>query len=127
MGLEKFCNIKCRVSGLKPDATVLVATTRALKMHGGGPDVTPGKPLDETYTSENLPILEKGCENLVKHIQNAHKFGIKVIVAVNQFALVSVDETETILTDSVQHRYRSRVGARQICGSTCRCGCRCRE
>ncbi|KAJ7452407.1 C-1-tetrahydrofolate synthase [Mycena galericulata] len=86
MGMEKFCNIKCRVSGLKPDATVIVATTRALKMHGGGPDVTPGKPLHATYTKEDLVTLKEGCKNLVKHIQNSRKFGVKVIVAINQFA-----------------------------------------
>ncbi|KAF8894620.1 formate--tetrahydrofolate ligase-domain-containing protein [Infundibulicybe gibba] len=86
MGMEKFCNIKCRVSGLTPDATVIVATTRALKMHGGGPDVTPGKPLHDTYTKEDLVTLKEGCKNLVKHIQNSRKFGIKVIVAINQFA-----------------------------------------
>ena len=86
MGMEKFCNIKCRTSGLKPDATVIVATTRALKMHGGGPDVAPGKPLHETYTKEDLVTLKEGCKNLVKHIHNCRKFGIKVIVAINQFA-----------------------------------------
>ncbi|KAF8798028.1 FTHFS-domain-containing protein [Phlegmacium glaucopus] len=86
MGMEKFCNIKCRVSGLKPDATVIVATTRALKMHGGGPDVTPGKPLHDTYTKEDLVTLKEGCKNLQKHIANSRKFGIKVIVAINQFA-----------------------------------------
>ncbi|KAK7467150.1 tetrahydrofolate synthase [Stygiomarasmius scandens] len=86
MGMEKFCNIKCRVSGLTPDATVIVATTRALKMHGGGPDVTPGKPLHDTYTKEDLVTLKEGCKNLVQHIKNSRKFGIKVIVAINQFA-----------------------------------------
>lgn len=90
MGMEKFCNIKCRVSGLTPNATVIVATTRALKMHGGGPDVTPGKPLHETYTSENLVTLKEGCKNLIKHIHNCRKFGIKVIVAINQFAYVDL-------------------------------------
>jgi methylenetetrahydrofolate dehydrogenase (NADP+)/methenyltetrahydrofolate cyclohydrolase/formyltetrahydrofolate synthetase len=90
MGMEKFCNIKCRVSGLTPNATVIVATTRALKMHGGGPDVTPGKPLHSTYTSENLVTLKEGCKNLIKHIQNCRKFGIKVIVAINQFAYVTI-------------------------------------
>lgn len=85
IGMEKFCNIKCRISGLNPNAVVLVATIRALKMHGGGPEVTPGKPLSEVYTKENLDILEKGCTNLVRHIQNSKKFGIKVIVAINRF------------------------------------------
>jgi len=88
MGMEKFCNIKCRVSGLKPDAAVIVATTRALKMHGGGPDVTPGKPLHDTYTREDLVILEAGCKNMVKHIQNCRKFGVKVVVAINRFSYV---------------------------------------
>ncbi|CAG8774356.1 11214_t:CDS:2, partial [Acaulospora colombiana] len=71
MGMEKFCNIKCRVSGLTPDAVVIVATTRALKMHGGGPEVTPGKPLADTYLKEDLDCLGKGIQNLEKHIQNA--------------------------------------------------------
>jgi formyltetrahydrofolate synthetase len=60
-GMEKFFNIKCRVSGLVPDCVVMVATVRALKMHGGGPKVVPGKPLDPAYTEENLELLEKGC------------------------------------------------------------------
>jgi methylenetetrahydrofolate dehydrogenase (NADP+) / methenyltetrahydrofolate cyclohydrolase / formyltetrahydrofolate synthetase len=86
MGLEKFANIKCRISGLKPDAAIIVATTRALKMHGGGPDVTPGKPIPDTYLKEDLVILKEGCKNLRQHITNARKFGLKVIVAINQFA-----------------------------------------
>jgi methylenetetrahydrofolate dehydrogenase (NADP+)/methenyltetrahydrofolate cyclohydrolase/formyltetrahydrofolate synthetase len=85
MGMEKFCNIKCRVSGLTPDAVVIVATTRALKMHGGGPEVTPGKALHETYTQENLDILREGCKNLIKHIENSKKFGLKVLVGINKF------------------------------------------
>jgi methylenetetrahydrofolate dehydrogenase (NADP+)/methenyltetrahydrofolate cyclohydrolase/formyltetrahydrofolate synthetase len=64
MCMEKFCNIKCQVSGLKPDTVVIVATTWALNMHGGGPDVTPRKPLHETYTKENLAILGEGCKIL---------------------------------------------------------------
>ena len=86
--MEKFCNIKCRASGLEPNAVVLVATVRALKMHGGGPDVTPGKPLSEIYLKENLEVLEAGCSNLRKHIENARKMGVKVIVAVNRFSYV---------------------------------------
>jgi methylenetetrahydrofolate dehydrogenase (NADP+)/methenyltetrahydrofolate cyclohydrolase/formyltetrahydrofolate synthetase len=93
MGMEKFCNIKCRVSGLTPDAVVIVATTRALKMHGGGPEVTPGKPLHDTYLKENLVILEEGTKNLAKHIQNATKFGLKVIVGINRFTYVYSEET----------------------------------
>jgi len=82
----EFCNIKCRESGLKPNAVVIVATVRALKMHGGGPAVTPGKPLADVYQKEDLELLEKGCANLGKHIENAKKFGLKVVVAVNQFS-----------------------------------------
>ena len=85
MGFEKFCNIKCRYSGLKPDGAVLVATVRALKMHGGGPKVVAGQPLAHAYTQENLELLEKGCSNLIRHIQNARSFGIPVVVGVNRF------------------------------------------
>src|SRR6202789_3293330 len=69
MGMEKFCNIKCRYSGLKPDGAVLVATIRALKMHGGGAKVVAGKPLAHEYTAENLELLEKGCSNLIRLIE----------------------------------------------------------
>ncbi|HLH42507.1 MAG TPA: formate--tetrahydrofolate ligase [Bryobacteraceae bacterium] len=85
MGMEKFCNIKCRYSGLKPDAVVLVATIRALKMHGGGPKVVAGQPLAHAYTEENLELLEKGCSNLVRLIGNARAFGLPVVVAINRF------------------------------------------
>lgn len=79
-------DIKCRYSGLKPDCVVLVATVRALKMHGGGPKVTPGKPLDKAYTDENLELLRAGLPNLLRHVANAKKFGVPVVVAVNNFA-----------------------------------------
>jgi len=85
MGMEKFLDIKCRYSGLTPDCVVLVATVRALKMHGGGPKVVAGKPLDFAYISENLPLLEKGCANMVAHIENIRRYGVPVVVAVNQF------------------------------------------
>jgi methylenetetrahydrofolate dehydrogenase (NADP+)/methenyltetrahydrofolate cyclohydrolase/formyltetrahydrofolate synthetase len=85
IGMEKFFNIKCRYSGLIPNAVVLVATVRALKMHGGGPKVTPGQPLDRAYTEENLDLLEAGLGNLGAHIKNALGFGIPVVVAVNSF------------------------------------------
>src|SRR5271163_4289887 len=85
MGMEKFFNIKCRYSGLVPDCVVLVATIRALKMHGGGPRVVAGQPLAHVYTQENLDLLEKGCSNLVRMIGNARTFGIPVVVAVNRF------------------------------------------
>ena len=85
MGMEKFFNIKCRYSGLTPDCVVLVATIRALKMHGGGPKVVAGKPLAHEYTNENLLLLEKGCSNLIRHIENARSYGIPVVVAINKF------------------------------------------
>src|SRR5512133_529410 len=86
MGMEKFFDIKCRVSGLVPDAVVRVATVRALKMHGGGPKVVAGKPLDTAYTDENLDLLKAGLPNMIHHIKTARKFGVPVVVAVNSFA-----------------------------------------
>lgn len=91
IGMEKFFNIKCRYSGLIPNAVVLVATVRALKMHGGGPKVSPGAPMDKAYTEENLELLEAGLGNLGVHIKNALGFGIPVVVAVNGFK----DDTES--------------------------------
>ena len=85
IGMEKFFDIKCRTSGLVPDCVVLVATIRALKMHGGGPRVIPGRPLDKAYTDENVALLEKGMANMVAHIRNAKRFGVPVVVAVNKF------------------------------------------
>ncbi|MDJ0662998.1 MAG: formate--tetrahydrofolate ligase [Acidimicrobiia bacterium] len=85
IGMEKFFNIKCRASGLVPDAVVLVATIRALKMHGGGPRVIPGRRLDAAYTEENLELLEAGLPNLLAHIRNAELFGMPVVVAINAF------------------------------------------
>ncbi|GME32625.1 C-1-tetrahydrofolate synthase [Neofusicoccum parvum] len=85
MGGERFFNIKCRSSGLVPDVVVIVATVRALKVHGGGPDITPGAQLPEVYRTENVEVLRKGCVNLKKHISNAKQFGVPVVVAINQF------------------------------------------
>ena len=86
LGLEKFFDIKCRVSGLMPDAVVLVATVRALKMHGDGPRVQAGKPLDAVYLQENLELLQRGLPNLLQHLRIVHRFGLPVVVAVNGFA-----------------------------------------
>ncbi|MHC4457190.1 MAG: formate--tetrahydrofolate ligase [Planctomycetota bacterium] len=85
IGFEKFWNLKCRMSGLVPNAIVIVATVRALKMHGGGPVVKPGIPLSEEYTSENLGLVEKGCENLVAHIETVKKSGVRPVVCINSF------------------------------------------
>ncbi|XP_034018166.1 monofunctional C1-tetrahydrofolate synthase, mitochondrial [Thalassophryne amazonica] len=86
IGMEKFFNIKCRASGLRPNAVVLVATVRALKMHGGGPHVSAGAPLPREYIDENLTLVAGGCHtNLRKQIQIAHLFGVPVVVALNVF------------------------------------------
>jgi methylenetetrahydrofolate dehydrogenase (NADP+)/methenyltetrahydrofolate cyclohydrolase/formyltetrahydrofolate synthetase len=102
IGMEKFCNIKTRISGLRPNAVVLVATIRALKMHGGGPTVSPGKPLDPVYSTENLELLEKGCANLGKHIENAKKFGLKVVVAINKFVFDTEAEMKLVQDFALQ-------------------------
>ncbi len=85
IGFEKFWNLKCRMSGLVPNAIVIVATVRALKMHGGGPAVKPGIPLSAEYTSENLELVEKGCENLIAHIETVKKSGVRPVVCINSF------------------------------------------
>jgi len=96
IGMEKFFNIKCRYSGLVPNVVVLVATVRALKMHGGGPKVTAGAPLDPAYVTENLELLEAGLCNLEAHIENALKFGIPTVVAVNSFKDDTPAEVELV-------------------------------
>jgi methylenetetrahydrofolate dehydrogenase (NADP+)/methenyltetrahydrofolate cyclohydrolase/formyltetrahydrofolate synthetase len=93
-GMEKFFDIKCRVSGLIPNCVVIVSTVRALKMHGGGPKVVPGRDLHEAYTKENLELLEKGGVNLAANIKIALKFGIPVVVAVNAFTTDTDRELE---------------------------------
>jgi len=96
IGMEKFMDIKCRYSGLIPNAVVIVATIRALKMHGGGPKVVAGRPLDKAYTEENLALLEKGMGNLLKHIENAKLFGLPVVVAINSFKYDTKDEVALV-------------------------------
>ncbi|KAG6933275.1 methylenetetrahydrofolate dehydrogenase, cyclohydrolase and formyltetrahydrofolate synthetase 1, partial [Chelydra serpentina] len=97
IGMEKFFNIKCRYSGLRPHVVVLVATVRALKMHGGGPTVTAGVPLPKEYTEENLQLLKIGCSNLGKQIQNARTFGTPVVVAVNAFKSDTEAELQLVI------------------------------
>ena len=96
IGFEKFWNLKCRFSGLKPDAVVIVATVRALKMHGGGPAVKPGLPLDEAYCTENLPLVEKGCDNLIAHIETVKKSGVRPVVCINSFHTDTKNEIDLI-------------------------------
>uniref|UniRef100_A0A914X3W4 C-1-tetrahydrofolate synthase, cytoplasmic n=1 Tax=Plectus sambesii TaxID=2011161 RepID=A0A914X3W4_9BILA len=104
IGMEKFFNIKCRYSGLTPNAVVLVATVRALKMHGGGPPVTPGAPLNAAYLNENLELLGKGCDsNLRKQIENANKFGVPVVVGLNRFSSDSPAELDLVVKKAVEY------------------------
>jgi formate--tetrahydrofolate ligase len=92
IGFEKFWNVKCRLSGLTPHVSVLVSTIRALKMHGGGPTVVPGRPLPDEYTKENLSLVEKGCANMVHLIGVIKKAGINPVVCVNAFHTDTKDE-----------------------------------
>ncbi|KAJ0987319.1 hypothetical protein J5N97_005675 [Dioscorea zingiberensis] len=96
IGTEKFMNIKCRYSGLVPQCAIVVATIRALKMHGGGPEVVAGKPLDHAYLSENVSLVEAGCVNLAKHISNTRAYGVNVVVAINKFASDSEAEMNAV-------------------------------
>jgi len=95
-GLEKFVNIKCRASGLVPGCAVVVATVRALKMHGGGPKVLAGRPLAAAYREENLELLARGLANLAAHIRIVRRFGIPVVVAVNRFTSDTDAEVELV-------------------------------
>lgn len=97
MGAEKFFNIKCRVSGLKPDAVVIVATVRALKVHSGRYQIKPGKPLPEAMLNEDIPALEEGIKNLERHIQNVAKHGVPAVVAINQFPTDTPGEIEALV------------------------------
>lgn len=106
IGFEKFWNVKCRLSGLKPNVSILVATVRALKMHGGGPTVVPGRPLPDEYTKENLGLLEKGCENMVHLINMIKKSGIKPVVCINAFY------TDTKAEHALVKRIAEQAGAR---------------
>jgi len=96
IGAEKFMNLKCRVSGLKPDAVVLAATIRALKMHSGKYKIVPGKPLEEGLLRENIEDIEAGGCNLIKQIENMNSFGVPVVVAINRFTTDTDKEIETV-------------------------------
>ena len=96
IGFEKFWNLKCRMSGLEPNCSVIVCTVRALKMHGGGPKVVPGKPLDPVYTQKSTALVEKGIDNLLAHIQTVKKSGIQPVVCVNHFQTDTDEEIRLI-------------------------------
>ena len=102
MGGERFMNIKCRSSGLEPDCIVIVATVRALKVHGGGPEVKAGAPLAPEYTQENVELLKAGCSNLAKHISNAKTYGLPVVVAINKMSSDSETEHQVIKEEALK-------------------------
>jgi formate--tetrahydrofolate ligase len=106
IGFEKFWNVKCRLSGLTPHVSVLVTTIRALKMHGGGPTVVPGRPIPEEYTKENLELLEKGIPNMLHHISIIKKAGINPVVCINTFHTDTKDEIALV------RKYAEQAGAR---------------
>lgn len=106
IGFEKFWNVKCRLSGLTPHVSVLVTTIRALKMHGGGPTVVPGRPIPEEYTKENLELLEKGIPNMLHHINIIKKAGINPVVCINTFHTDTKDEIALV------RKYAEQAGAR---------------
>ena len=118
MGAEKFVNMKCRASGLAPDAAVLVCTVRALKAHSGRFEVKPGRPLDPAMIAENLDALEAGMPNLVRQIENVRSFGIPVVVAINAFesdtpaehALIGAHAREAGAFDVVTHHMHAEGG-----------------
>jgi len=96
IGFEKFWNLKCRFSGLKPNAAVIVATIRALKCHGGAPIPVPGKPMPEEYKKESVEWVEKGCANLVHHIKTVKKAGINPVVCINAFYTDTKNEIKKV-------------------------------
>ncbi len=106
IGFEKFWNVKCRLSGLTPHVSVLTATVRALKMHGGGPTVVPGRPLPDEYTKENLALLEKGVANMIHLIGVIRKSGINPVVCINAF------HTDTKEEIALVRKYAEQAGAR---------------
>jgi formate--tetrahydrofolate ligase len=121
MGMEKFMNIKCRYSGLRPDAVVMVCTVRALKMHSGRFRVVAGKPLDPGLMREDLKSVEDGLANLEKQIENVRLFGVPVVVAINAFPTDTDAEIELVrersLAAGAEGAYRSDVWAKGGAGA----------
>ena len=111
MGAEKFFDIKCRASGLRPDAAVVVATVRALKMHGGVGKIVAGKPLDPALTEENVEAVRTGASNLAKQIENVRLFGVPVVVAINAFPTDTAAEVQAIREVSLESAAHAAVVA----------------
>jgi methylenetetrahydrofolate dehydrogenase (NADP+) / methenyltetrahydrofolate cyclohydrolase / formyltetrahydrofolate synthetase len=111
MGGERFFNIKCRSSGLVPDVVVIVATIRALKVHGGGPEIQTGAPLPEAYRREDAELLRRGCVNLKKHISNAKRYGVPVVVAINKFETDTDAEVEVIRKEALAAGAEAAIAA----------------
>ncbi|CAF1120693.1 unnamed protein product [Adineta ricciae] len=103
IGCEKFMDIKCRYSGLVPNCVVIVATMRALKLHGGGPKVEAGSPIPPEYAQENLPLLERGTQNLVKQIENARYFGVPAVIAINRFKTDTQAEIDLVKRIAIEN------------------------
>ena len=130
-GAEKLMNIKCRYSGITPNAVVIVATVRALKMHGGVGKIVAGKPLTEDLLKENIPALEKGAQNLAKKVENMNLFGVPVVVAVNSFVTDTAKEgvfEETFIrfwrgsSCNVKSLGKRRRRRKRVGRSNCGCG-----
>jgi methylenetetrahydrofolate dehydrogenase (NADP+) / methenyltetrahydrofolate cyclohydrolase / formyltetrahydrofolate synthetase len=111
MGGERFFNIKCRSSGLVPDVVVVVATIRALKVHGGGPEIQTGAPLPEAYRQEDTELLRRGCVNLKKHISNAKRYGVPVVVAINKFETDTEAEVDVIREEALAAGAEAAISA----------------
>ncbi|CAH2094464.1 unnamed protein product [Euphydryas editha] len=118
IGMEKFFDIKCRASGDTPHCAVIVATVRALKMHGGGPAVSPGLPLHDVYVQENLELLSKGLCNLGKHISNGNKFGVPVVIAINRHG----NDTEAELNMVKEYAVKNGAFRAVVCSHWARGG-----
>jgi formate--tetrahydrofolate ligase len=116
MGAEKFFDIKCRASGLRPDAAVVVATIRALKMHGGVGKIVAGKPLDPALTVDNPDAVRAGAANLAKQVENVTAFGVPVVVAINAYPTDTEGEMEAVREVALAAGARSAVVARHFTG-----------
>jgi len=116
IGFEKFWNLKCRFSGLKPNCAVIVATIRALKCHGGAPVPRPGLPMPKEYEGENVGWVEAGCENLIQHIKTVKTAGINPVVCINSFYTDTKDEIAAVKRLSEAAGARAAVSRHWLMG-----------